>query len=159
MPWLSVINAVRAPIRPREGTRNSSRVEFSNGSIWVISPRRRPKYSMIFVLSLFSHLPETTWGLWLERLYQALEVDGVLIFTTHGAKCARILGVPIPEAGFQFVPSSESTALSKEEYGTAFTTAEYVRRVIGSRFSGATVHEFPEKFWGNQDAYAVVKTA
>lgn len=120
----------------------------------LVVPR---KYSTIFVLSLFSHLPEATWSLWLERLYQALEVDGVLIFTTHGSKCARLLGVPMPDGGFQFVTSSESTALSKEEYGTAFTSADYVRRVIRSRLAGAVVHEFPEKFWGNQDAYAVVR--
>jgi len=116
------------------------------------------KYSTIFVLSLFSHLPRETWALWLQSLYEALDVDGVLVFTTHGAKCARLLGVQIPADGFQFVASSESTVLSKDEYGTAFTSAEYVCDVIRSRLTGAVIHEFPEKFWGNQDAYAVVKT-
>src|SRR5690606_30283758 len=85
----------------------------------LVLPQR---YEIVFVLSLFSHLPESTWGDWLQRLYAGLDVGGVLIVTTHGETSARVLGVTLPENGFLFVPSSESKALSGDEYGSTFTS-------------------------------------
>lgn len=120
----------------------------------LVTPR---KYEVIFVLSLFSHLPESTWSVWLSQLYNALEDNGILIITTHGEKFARMMGVEFPANGFLFIPSSESTALSGEEYGSTFTSADYVRRAIAANLRGATTHEFPSRFWGHQDGFAIVK--
>jgi SAM-dependent methyltransferase len=117
------------------------------------------KYEVIFVLSLFSHLPENTWSSWLARLYDALEDGGVLIITTHGEKCARLFKVDFPENGFVFISSSESKALSGDEYGSTFTSSDYVQRAIVQHLPGAVSHAFPARFWGNQDAFAIVKPA
>ena len=114
------------------------------------------KYSHVFVLSLFSHLPEKTWGSWLRRLYEALAPDGLLIISTHGLKSAHLSGVNLPESGYAFFPSSESHALEGQEYGTTFTSPEFVtqtvRREIGQQVS-LVVH--PEYFWANQDAVII----
>ncbi|MBK6653044.1 bifunctional 2-polyprenyl-6-hydroxyphenol methylase/3-demethylubiquinol 3-O-methyltransferase UbiG [Zoogloea sp.] len=115
------------------------------------------KYEVIFVLSLFSHLPESTWSTWLARLYDTLEDKGILIITTHGEKCARLMGVSFPPNGFLFIPSSESKALPGEEYGSTFTSTDYVRQAISHHLRDAAIHEFPAHFWGNQDGFAIVK--
>lgn len=114
-------------------------------------------YEHIFVLSLFSHLPESTWGAWLKRLYEGLEPGGLLIFSTHGQKCADQAGVNLDQ-GFVFYASSESNAIEGQEYGTTFTSADYVmataRDSIGSE---AKVKMIPNHFWGNQDAVVIQK--
>ncbi len=115
-------------------------------------------YEVIFVLSLFSHLPESTWSRWLKRLYDALEPNGVLIITTHGEKCARLTGVTIPDHGFLFMPSSESQALDGQEYGSSFTSSQFVHQAIRSTLGLVDVREFPAHFWGNQDGFAIIRS-
>lgn len=112
-------------------------------------------YEHIFVLSLFSHLPESTWGAWLKRLYEGLEPGGLLIFSTHGQKCADQAGVNLNE-GFAFFGSSESTVIDGQVYGTSFTSPDFVRstanRELGSKVK---VEVLPNHFWGNQDAIVI----
>jgi len=42
------------------------------------------QYDMIYVLSFFSHMPELTWGRWLQRLYAGPKEGGVVLVTTQG---------------------------------------------------------------------------
>lgn len=116
------------------------------------------QFQIIFVLSLFSHLPRATWGAWLERLYQLLAPGGTLIFSTHGEKCARLQKVSMPADGFAFFPSSESHALPGHEYGVSFTSESFVRAAI-SALNPQAVRFFPAHFWGNQDGFAVTRAA
>ena len=114
-------------------------------------------FEHIFVLSLFSHLPQSTWGDWLAQLYGALRPGGLLIFSTHGLKCAEQAGVQLHE-GYAFFDSSESSAISGQVYGTTFTNPDFVlqtaREVLGRQ---AQVNVVPNHFWGNQDAVVVCK--
>lgn len=115
-------------------------------------PRR---YQTIFVLSLFSHLPHTTWPVWLGLLHDALEPGGMLIITTHGEYSAQTAGVALPDDGFLFFPDSESSALDSSAYGSTFTSADYVHRAV-DRLPGAPRREhLPAHFWSNQDAYVI----
>jgi len=41
------------------------------------------KYDVIFVASLFSHLPAPRFKDWAQYLVEQLEEDGILIFSTH----------------------------------------------------------------------------
>jgi SAM-dependent methyltransferase len=117
--------------------------------------RMPEKYEHIFVLSLFSHLPESTWGEWLKRLYEGLAPGGLLIFSTHGQKCADQAGVNLNE-GFAFFGSSESTVIDGQVYGTSFTSPEFVistaTKELGSKVK---VEVLPNHFWGNQDAIVI----
>lgn len=115
----------------------------------------RPDFDLIVVLSLFSHLPATTWSPWLERLYGGLGPGGSLVITTHGEKCAMSSGIQLPPEGFFFVPESESQALPGHEYGCTFTSREYVFGAISRIAPEAQVAFRPAHFWGNQDAFVI----
>jgi len=117
------------------------------------------RYEIIFVLSLFSHLPRRTWTAWLKKMYNALEPGGLLIFSTHGEKCARMAGVSLNDEGYAFYPSSESSALDGETYGCTYTSPTFVQaqvqQILGAE---ASVQITPNHFWGNQDAVLLTAT-
>lgn len=114
------------------------------------------QYQLVFVLSLFSHLPRRTWGRWLRHLYGALAPGGVLVFSTHGAKAARHDNVALDPDGFFFAPSSESQAIDAQDYGTAFTSEAFVRARIAEEVgSDKLIHQQPQHFWNHQDAWVV----
>lgn len=116
------------------------------------------QHDLVFVLSLFSHLPHATWSRWLERIYGMVSPGGVLVFTTHGAEAVRKQGVLLDENGYFFAPSSESHAIDGQEYGTTFTSEGYVRARIATHLPGAKLLQFaPRQFWHHQDAYVVEK--
>jgi len=115
------------------------------------------QYEIVFVLSLFSHLPESTWRAWLGRLYEAVQPGGVLVFTTHGERAARASGIDWGASGFAFFAASESQALGGAEYGTTFTAATYVRDAIPQTNAGARVTHIPAAFWNYQDAWLLDK--
>lgn len=117
-------------------------------------------HDVVFVLSLFSHLPRATWSRWLRALYAMVAPGGVLVFTTHGAEAVRRQGVRLDDDGFFFAPSSESQAIDAQEYGTAFTSEAYVRERLVEHLTGARLESFaPQHFWHHQDAWVVAKPA
>ena len=116
------------------------------------------QYDVVFVLSLFSHLPRSTWSRWLKSLHDAVAPGGVLVFSTHGLKAANFDSVTLDEEGFFFAPSSESNAIDVQEYGTAFTSEAFVLRQIEEVWgAGALLHKSPVHFWNHQDAYVLKK--
>lgn len=116
------------------------------------------RYDLVFVLSLFSHLPAATWSRWLHRLYRLLAPGGLLIFSTHGAEAVRRQRVVLDAQGFFFAPASESQALAACDYGTAFTAHGYVLARIDEQIGRARLLHFaPQHFWNHQDAYVLVR--
>ena len=116
----------------------------------LVLPRQ---YQVIFVLSLFSHLPVGTWSRWLAKLWAATAPNGLLVFSTHGQSCADRAKVRLNADGFAFFGGSESTALDQAEYGVSYTSEEFVRRAVRAHAPGA-VHTFmPDHFWSQQDAH------
>ena len=118
-------------------------------------PRR---YDLVFVLSLFSHLPRGSWGRWLSVLWDAVAPGGLLVFSTHGIEAARRAGVTLDGEGYFFAASSESNAIDAQEYGTAFTDEHFVRarvRELGPAPAQAVVA--PVWFWNHQDAWLLNK--
>ncbi len=116
------------------------------------------RYDVVFVLSLFSHLPRSTWARWLTRLYDGVAPGGVLVFTTHGQRATAFDNVTLDDEGFFFAPSSESNAIDRFEYGTTFTSEEFVRaRIAETVGADALVHVAPVQFWNHQDAYVLAK--
>lgn len=116
-------------------------------------------FDVVFVLSLFSHLPATTWRRWLARLFEGVAPDGVLVFSTHGAGFAARHGVPLDSSGYHFIASSESDSLDGHEYGTTFTSEAFVRDAVAG-LPGARVAYFrADHFWSGQDAWVVARDA
>lgn len=114
-------------------------------------------FELIFVLSLFSHLPTGLWERWLQKLFDALRPGGCLILTTHGVYSARQLGVELQD-DYLFISDSESSQIDSASYGSTFTGPEYVQRAIQSCCANiAFVRHFPAHFWSNQDAWVLAK--
>jgi SAM-dependent methyltransferase len=111
------------------------------------------RYDVVFVLSLFSHLPERTWRAWLRTLHGAVAPGGVLVMTTHGEEAARKSGVDWGADGFAFFAASESQALHGTEYGTAFASARFVGQAIAASAPQAEFIHIPSAFWSYQDAW------
>lgn len=111
------------------------------------------RYELIVVPSLFSHLPDATFGAWIRALHRLLADDGLLVFSVHGSH----LQPPAERApsGITFVAESESRSLDKGEYGTSHVSAAYV----GARIAAATGHQshalIRRGFWNHQDVFLV----
>jgi SAM-dependent methyltransferase len=114
------------------------------------------KYQVIFVLSLFTHLPTPIWQAWFKVLAAALEPGGVLIFSTHGEKSARKDGVNWGEKEHAFFAASESSALDGQTYGCTYASLNFVKSQLAQALgSGIKINSIAGHFWGAQDAIIV----
>jgi len=117
--------------------------------------RMEGRYELVFVLSMFTHLPPAMWGPWLRALHGAVAPGGHLVFSVHNERHGRELGVAYDAQGTHFIASSESQALAGEIYGTTFTTREFVEAEV-ARALGRPPHAYRETaFWDGQDAVVV----
>lgn len=114
-------------------------------------PRR---FSAICVFSLFSHLPLRTFETFLTTLYECLEPDGLLVFTT-------LTPADLPEAerdpsGFTYRMESGIPHLDVEDYGTTYAGPEVVRGIcnrLGIRHHWTLEREL----WRIQDVHVVAR--
>ncbi|MCX6245740.1 MAG: class I SAM-dependent methyltransferase [Bacteroidetes bacterium] len=111
-------------------------------------------YEIIFVASLFSHLPVKTWRPWLNKLYNSLTDNGILIFSTHGPSCMEDPG-KMPGSGFLYRKMSESRSLSFENYGTTYVTNGFVLQAVKEETGQPVLLEVPKGLWNYQDVYVV----
>lgn len=129
------------------------------GFLSTTQPERAPiggPHDFISVISLFSHLPATTFTQWLQRLGAALAPGGVLLFTTHGeAAFAREGGKRLPPNGFSFHRASESKRLDTAEYGTSFVHPQYVERLVAAQKGLSLLAVVPHGLNDHQDVYVV----
>jgi 2-polyprenyl-3-methyl-5-hydroxy-6-metoxy-1,4-benzoquinol methylase len=114
------------------------------------------QYDVVFALSIFSHLPDSTFGNWLAALYNCVRENGVLIFSTHGRLSNKLLKMSLKD-GFGFQPQSEQKDLDTSDYGTTISELPYVLRKLIEK-TGQYPILFSEGFWwGHQDIYIVKK--
>jgi SAM-dependent methyltransferase len=118
----------------------------------VVFPRR---YDLVYVFSLFTHLPMARARRWLARLREALVDDGVLIASTHGVAYGRRFGlVPTDasEVAFHYEPRSEIPTFDPDEYGVAcFAPAAFEEALHEAGF--ATSACFERGLWNAQDVF------
>lgn len=115
------------------------------------------RYDVVFVLSLFTHLPVPAWGAWLRALGGAVAPGGVLLFSVHSEELAREdRGVKLNDEGYCFFPHSESPSLGPENYGTTFTTRRLVEDQVRAALGRDPALYQPGAFWVGQDAVAVM---
>jgi len=113
------------------------------------------RHELVFVLSMFTHIPPAMWAPWLRALHAAVAPGGHLVFSVHNERWSREQGVPLGADGTHFITDSESRSLTPETYGTTFTTREFVERTIRQAL-GREVAAYREiTFWDGQDAVAV----
>lgn len=113
-------------------------------------------FDLIFVGSLFSHLPERSFGRWLARLAALLAPEGLLAFTTHD-QSLMLPGREMPETGLYFEAMSDlGERLELAEYGSAWVTPEFVNarvdEVLGPQWGRRRV---ARGAWTYQDLWLV----
>lgn len=124
-------------------------------------PGRR--FDFIFVLSLFSHLPDYLFGPWLGRLYALLNPGGILMFTTHGEIAAQkqpLLAQNLDrETGFGFLAVSDQVDLDFSVYGSSTALPHYVERriMIETQNEGRLIDFSPGAWWDVQDQWMIRK--
>jgi SAM-dependent methyltransferase len=112
------------------------------------------RYDLVFVLSMFTHLPPDRWAPWLRTLFAAVEPGGHLVFTVHHENVPGHEIAYAPDGTF-FTPSSESRELDADKYGTTFTTRAWVESEV-RRALGRPITAYRETtFWAGQDAVVV----
>jgi SAM-dependent methyltransferase len=114
------------------------------------------RFELVFVLSLFTHLPLHAWGPWLRALAGAVAPGGVLLFSVHNEAAGLEAGVSYGSDGTWFLPSSESSSLDGGTYGTIFTTRAVVEAEVRAAFGSAPHLHQPLAFWSGQDAVVVL---
>ncbi len=114
------------------------------------------RFDVVFALSFFSHLPQSSWRRWLVALAEHTAPDGLLIFTTHGDRTRPSFSNPtIGADGFWFKPESEQQDLSGSDYGSTITLPAFVLSQIAS-IPNVRLVRFQEGFWwGHQDVYVL----
>lgn len=117
------------------------------------------RYDFIFVLSLFSHLPELLFEAWLTKLASLLRPGGHMMFTTHSeasiAKIDRVAEGAAGGAPFSFLPDTDQPDLATAIYGTAVATADCVREKIARCTRGRIVSHRPGQWWETQDEWTI----
>lgn len=118
------------------------------------------KYDIVFALSFFSHVPKTTFKLWLEKLFSLVAKNGYLIFTTHGltSKNKHINYAHFDDDGFFFKEQSDQKDLDTVDYGLTVSLPEFVFKNSLS-IPNCEIHHFQAGFWWeHQDLYIFKKT-
>ncbi len=113
------------------------------------------QYELVFVLSMFTHLPPQMWLPWLRSLQRLVKPDGLLVFSVHNEDIVREGGMAFPEDGVHFIPSSESASLDGKLYGTTFTTRKFVEDCVRDAFHSEPLLFQTFAFWNGQDAVIV----
>jgi SAM-dependent methyltransferase len=113
------------------------------------------RYDLVFVLSLFTHLPVGDWRRWLKALASAVKPGGLLLLSFHSEEVASDYGVTFGDDGCFFAASSESPSLDPEHYGTTLTTRAVVEREIEAALGVEPTLYQSLAFWVGQDAVAV----
>jgi SAM-dependent methyltransferase len=116
-------------------------------------PRR---YDVIWVGSLFSHLPRRRFEDWLRVLYAQLTPRGVMLFTTHAWEVC-----PEPwrnDEGFAFAGQSETRELDVQEYGSTYVQQRVVEE-IAARAGVAHLRSLGRDLWTTQDLHCASRVA
>ena len=113
------------------------------------------RFDFIWVASLFSHLPETLFHAWLEKLVSLLTPCGVLCFSVRDGALlppSRVL----PESGILYDGCSENADLDAEIYGTTYASERFVRAAVRRALPGdAVCVRLPKALAHEQDLYVV----
>jgi SAM-dependent methyltransferase len=113
------------------------------------------QFELVFVLSMFTHLPTHMWTPWLQALCRAVKPGGLLVFSVHNEEVAKEIGVSFDAEGTHFIASSESPSIDAETYGTTFTTRQFVLDRVREACGAKVLHYQPRGFWFGQDGVVV----
>ncbi|HEX3886257.1 MAG TPA: class I SAM-dependent methyltransferase [Phenylobacterium sp.] len=111
-------------------------------------------HDIVFVGSLFSHLPIPLFHAWLERLYRLVAPGGVLAFSVHDEGYLAP-AEPRDPSGLSYFRMSESGTLDADIYGMSYVTEAFVGGAIARLPDRPSWRRFPKGLYENQDLYVV----
>ena len=113
------------------------------------------RFDLIWVASLFSHLPPGLFQRWVKRLAELLSPNGIMLFTVHD-QALLPAEMDMPESGILYIQGSENADLSTDIYGTTFVTERYVRAAVADMLGGDhACMRLPRLINYEQDAYVI----
>jgi SAM-dependent methyltransferase len=113
------------------------------------------RFDLIVVISLFTHLPRSTFALWLRHLAGALADGGLLVFTTHGPELfAEGWRRPL-DADLFFEPVSENATLSPQDYGRTYVRPDFVSASLRDLPGVELLAHVPRGLGRGQDVFVV----
>lgn len=149
--WVSDIQA--------DAVRTQSQQFGVHGVVSDVDPARlalEPGFDVVFVSSLFTHLPAATFAAWLRRLANLLTAHGVLLFSVHDLS---LLPGAATGDSLVFRPASESARLDTDQYGSTWVSPDHVERILAEVLPGAARRCFPRAFASLQDLWVVTPDA
>lgn len=115
-------------------------------------------FDMIWVASLFSHLPDDLFGRWLERLGDLLTDQGALCFSVHD-EAILPSELTMPDSGLFYIKGSENADLDPAIYGTTYVTPTYVEKTVRRHFGrDVSLHRLPRLLAHEQDVYVLTRS-
>lgn len=114
-------------------------------------------FDCILVSSLFTHLPESSFIAWLQRLGSLLTRSGLLLFSVHDMSLRPPGAASAPASGILFEEQSESGSLDTKDYGTSWVTEDFVRSAVQQAMGACPVLRIPRGLASFQDLYVVLK--
>ena len=133
-----------------------------NGFVSTIEPEQlviSERFDMIFVASLFSHLPEATFDRWLRRLWELLTPSGVLVFSANDAELLpKSLRAPIyyKSISEETFARDDDGSPDDSQYGSTFVTQKFVAKNLARLMPRVGQwRRFPQCLWFVQDLYIV----
>jgi len=115
------------------------------------------KFDVIFVGSLFTHLPETLFNDWMAKLLSLLNKGGYLVFSVHGlelfpgpADFDFYYGQDNEDSKFAYV---QNRITSTDVYGVSFASEKFVKDVLQKIDATIRYRRYPKLFSNLQDVY------
>jgi len=148
----------------------------------VVMPR---KYDLVWLGSVFTHLPEFRWHRLLQFLAEHTSTNGIVIFTSHGnhaiehfenyllVKNKHIIDeqwfknmkANLPKTGFAFYPNKPAVTKNQHErgmvvkqgeYGFSFATKSWIRELIALHPDWEMIN-FSPGGWGNNHDVTTIR--
>lgn len=160
---LRLLGAMVAPERTWASDLQAEAVAFVQAQFGVhgllsdADPRRfvpGRRFDVIWVASLFSHLPESLFRDWLARLLDLLDDDGLLCFSVRDASLLPA-DLALPPGGLFYAGESENADLDPAIYGTAYASEDFVRAALAQIRPGLSCWRLPRALANEQDLYVV----
>jgi hypothetical protein len=116
--------------------------------------RHARTHDVVFVGSLFSHLPTALFHAWLGRLYALVAPGGVLAFSLHDESFLPP-GETLDPSGLSYYRTSESGSLDADIYGMSYVSEAFVAEAVGRLPGRPGWRRFHKGLYENQDLYVV----